>query len=55
MHSQVGPPQPPQIPMDSSPYRQTGAVGVTVGPQPPSQPAAHVQVCAFVRYYPAEH
>jgi len=44
MHSQVGPPQPPQIPMDSSPYRQTGAVGVTVGPQPPSQPAAHVQI-----------
>ena len=47
MHAQVGPPQPPQIPMESSPYRQTGSMGVTVGPQPPSQPAAHVQV--FVR------
>jgi len=44
LHGQVGPPQPPQIPMESSPYRQTGAIGVTVGPQPPSQPAAHVQI-----------
>merc|ERR1712168_1091217 len=44
VHVPVGPPQPPQIPMESSPYRQTGAVGVTVGPQPPSQPAAHVQI-----------